>query len=195
MIRNKQFLTFQSYASAPKRPNVFRGSFGQLLGLGLLLMALLSFSSAAAYTQDISVKSMVLQKQDLPEGMVFGKVPDRAKGVIKGNPWILDSKSIKKLARAIYGGANPHSINRMAMVILTDKEKPYGDDIVYYVFKFTNKQTARKEIKKLEQVVRYNSKRVMLLKGKKSAIMIFSDEEEYFSQVTKLSLLLKQKIR
>jgi hypothetical protein len=153
-----------------------------------------AFPGFTSYTKDLQSDNMILGKNEIPKGMVYGMIPPKAKNIIKSNPWVLDSTSIRKLSQAIYNNANFSKIKKMVMVILTSENSPYGDDIVYYGFEFANNESAKIENIKLTEVTRYNQTRAILLKGNKKSILLFSDNEALFPIVKKLSLLLEKKV-
>lgn len=150
--------------------------------------------SLSSYSKELNSSSLILNKSEIPAGMQFGMVPPPAKNLIKGNPWVLDKKSIHKFSRAIYGHANYMAIKKMVMVILAPKNSPYRDDIVYYGFEFKSAKSARIEAQKLSEVTKLNKSRSILLQGGNKAILLFSDSEYLLPTMQRLSKVLQNKL-
>ena len=74
-----------------------------------------------------------LLKSDIPDGFIYGSVPEFAKKVLKNNPWEMDKNAIRKLADMIYPGGDYSRISGIHVSILAKQERPYGDDIVCYI--------------------------------------------------------------
>ncbi len=153
-----------------------------------------AISKTTAKKPKNKIQSLILQSKDLPEGMVLGKIPKSARKLIKRNPWILDRASIKKFSRAIYSGANYYAISRMAMVILTSEQRPYDDDVVYYVFEYKTESIAKRESQKIADVKKYNPRRAEFLHSERFVILVFCDNEELFPQLQEVTRMLKQKL-
>ncbi len=126
-------------------------------------------------------------EKDVPAGFRFGLIPDFAKSLLKDNPWKLDRPAIKKLAHRIYPGGEQSRISDIHMTIIANSKKPYGDDIVCYIFLFRDSRSAAEEVKKLNDFTGYNSDRAVVLHKKNIAVYLHVDSVKDFPAMKDLS--------
>jgi hypothetical protein len=127
------------------------------------------------------IESLKLADSDIPDGFIYGKIPDFAKTVLKENPWNMDRTAINRLAKNIYPDGNSNSIKALHVSILARKNIPYGDDIVYYVLVFNDSTSANKEITKLNEYTKFNKDRAVVVSKDNVAVFIHVDDAEDFN--------------
>ena len=149
-----------------------------LLFVNCLLFIFLSFTSystAASNSLELFEK-IKIDQTFLPEGFVFGKIPNFAKEVIKNNPWNMNRSAINKLTDHIYPNADPSAVQEIYMSIFARQNQPYGDDLVCYIILYKDATSTKREKLKLEEFAKINSDRVMTLTKDNIAIMMHVDD-------------------
>jgi hypothetical protein len=154
--------------------------------IGLVIIGLLAVCSIASalapeanYTQTVFDKIRITD-QDMPEGFMYGQIPDFAKNVLLGNPWEMNRAAINKITKKLYPNGDANAVKSMHLSILAKKERTYGYDIVCYIIIYNDGLTARKEIDKLNEYNRYNSDRTILLwQGNIAVFLIVQDVANY----------------
>lgn len=167
----------------------------RLFILALMLCAAgfyLNSFSAVSGTQ--AMEMIRLTDADIPEGYRYGIIPDFASGLLKANPWMLDSAAKKKLAHRIYPGAEYTKISSIHMTILASAGNPYGDDIVCYIFMYNNEKSAKEEMAKLNEYTGYNSDRAITLEKGNIAVFLFVDNVKNFSDIQAISESIRKKM-
>ena len=106
-------------------------------------------STTAMYSSSV-IEKLKPTSEEIPDGYMFGQVPDFAQSLLKNNPWSLDQAAIKKLTNRIYPGGEYTKVSDLHMTIITNKKNPYGDDIVCYIFIFRNEKSAQEELAKAQ---------------------------------------------
>ncbi len=154
----------------------------------------------SSYANNANFKSNIINKikltnEDIPEGFVMGKIPKFARRVLKNNPWMLDNKAIKKLTNRIYPGGNYSMIAKIHITIIAKKKNPYGDDIVCYVILYRNKNTAKNEIKKIENYVNYNRDRAIVVVEKNMVVYLHVDNYHHLHHIQDLAKNIKARIK
>jgi hypothetical protein len=131
-------------------------------------------NSSSEFKSDIFEKIRPTEK-DMPAGYIYGKIPRIYQSILKDNPWIMDARAVKKLADKIYPGGDSGKIAGIHMSIIANEKKPYNDDIVCYIIVFRDKNSARSELRKLNDFAGYNSDRVILIMRDSMAVLMFVD--------------------
>ena len=138
-------------------------------------------------------------KLNVPKGFMYGKIPSAFKKWFKGNPWIMNRRTIRKIANKMYPGGNYRRISHVYMTIIANKKYPYNDDIVCYMILFKNKQMAKKEIKKINDYVAYNRDRAIVVSKNNMAVFFHVDDSQNLRYITnmagKIKTSLQNKIR
>ena len=162
-----------------------------IFALSLLIM-LASFGIAKGDSEVIN--KVKITGEEIPEGFIFGKIPGFARRTLKDNPWLLDTTAVRKLTDRIYPGGNYNSIRDIHMTILTQSERPYGDDIVCYIIVFKDMSAAKTEIKKMTDFVGFNTDRAILMTKDNVAVFLHVDSTDNFHYITGLSGSIKPRL-
>lgn len=163
----------------------------------LILLCTISISIAIPAKNSFvsnDLTKITIQKQDIPKGFVYGKLPDGVKRILKGNPWMMNRKAINFVTQRIYPGGNSSEVKQIHMSILARKGTPYGDDIVCYVILYKDKMAAKKEVPKIFDYVRYNSDRAIAISQDNLIIFIHVDNTTDFTLIKKLAAKMKKRI-
>jgi hypothetical protein len=125
---------------------------------------------------------------------MYGQIPGFAQSLLKSNPWTLDQAAIKKLTHRIYPGGEYSKVSDLHMTIIANKKNPYGDDIVCYIFIYKNEKSAREEMAKLNEFVRYNSDRGIVVEKNNLAVFLFVDRVKDFDYIKTMSETIKKRL-
>lgn len=150
-------------------------------------------STTAMYSSSI-IEKIKPTTAEIPEGYMFGQVPDFAQSLLKTNPWSLDPAAIKKLTSRIYPGGEYSKVSDLHMTIITNKRNPYGDDIVCYIFIFRNEKSAQEELIKLNEHVGYNSDRSLVIEKKNLAVYLCVDSVKDYEYIKDMSDAIKKRL-
>jgi len=150
-------------------------------------------STTAMYSSSI-IEKIRPTTEEIPAGYMFGQVPGFAQSLLKSNPWSLDQAAIKKLANRIYPGGEYSKISDLHMTIITNKKNPYGDDIVCYIFIFKNEKSAQEELVKLNEYVKYNNDRAIVIEKKNLAVYLHVDSTKDFEYIQAMSETIKKRL-
>ena len=145
-----------------------------------------AYSVGAEFNNDM-LEKVRIQAEDIPNGFIYGTIPDFAKTVLKNNPWNFDRSAINRLSKNIYPGGNADMIKGIHMTILARKDQPLGDDIVCYIFLYRDAEAARKETEKLHDYVKYNSDRAIVFQKNNVAVFIHADDVGDYDLIKVLS--------
>lgn len=160
----------------------------------ILFLIILSLGLSAATNQVSLFDKIKISNLDIPSGFMYGKIPDFAQNVLKENPWGLDRPAINRLAKNIYPGGNSVYIKEIHMTILTRTSQPYGDDIVCYMILYRDKSTAKTEISKIQEYVKYNSDRAILKFKDNIAVFIHADDVQDYDLIFQLSKKIEERL-
>ncbi len=141
-----------------------------------------------------SIDKLKITSDEIPAGFQIGKIPDFAKNVLKNNPWTLDNYAISKLAHRIYPGGDKKNINQVHMTIIANNKNPFGDDIVCYIFLFSDNRTAKIEMTKLRDFVKYNSDRSIVLEKDAVGVYLMVDRVQDYPLIEKISMNIKKRM-
>jgi hypothetical protein len=133
--------------------------------------------------------------KDIPEGFMYGTVPEPYRKTLKNNPWTMDRAAIKRLADKIYPGGDYNKIVGMHVSIITKKEKPFGDDIVCYVIVYSSMKAAHDELKKLSEYSGYNRDRVILLSKDNIAVLLFVDDVDNLHFIQEMGKIVEERMK
>jgi len=126
------------------------------------------------------IDSVRLSEKDIPDGYIFGKIPEGVKPTLHDNPWKFDQAAITRLAPVIYPEGDATSLSAVHFTIVTKKEMPYGDDIVCYLFVYKSMSAAGKEIAKIKEYSEMNKDRVFYSVHDNIVVfMLVDDVEDY----------------
>ena len=161
---------------------------------------LFCFVIISASNGNTQLKSNVIDivkptSSDIPEGFMYGQVPEVYKKTLKGNPWMLDRAAIKRLADKVYPGGDANKISSMHVSIISKKKKPFSDDIVCYLILYKDAKAARAEIKKVNEFTGYNSDRCILLVKENLAVLLFVDDINNFHYIRDMAVALEERIK
>ncbi len=132
---------------------------------------------------------------DIPEGYIYGKIPEPYKKTLKDNPWMMDRAAIRRLADKVYPGGDHNKIAAMHLSIIADEKKPFNDDIVCYVILYHNEKAAREEMKKFSEYAGFNADRALLLSRDNLAVFIFVDDIENFHHIQEMARAIGERIK
>ncbi|MCP4133498.1 MAG: hypothetical protein GY754_21190 [bacterium] len=162
--------------------------------IAALVSVFILLASVSAKYDNESINKIIPSSKDIPENFVFGKIPRFAKNVLKGNPWMLDKKAIKRLTDRIYPGGNYNTISNIHMTIMTDKKNPFGDDIVCYIIVYRDNRSAQVEIKKMNDFVGFNRDRAILLTKNNIVVFIHADNISNYDHIKNLANSIETKL-
>lgn len=150
-------------------------------------------STRAMYSSSV-IEKIKPGNEDIPAGFVIGQIPGFAKNLLKSNPWNFDHDAIRKMTGRIYPGGEYSRVSDIHMTILARQKNPYGDDIVCYVMVFRDKNSAVEEISKLDEYVKNNRDRSILLEKENLAVYLCVDNVEDFPHIKNLSDNIQKKL-
>ena len=166
----------------------------RLVFLAVFIIAIVGYSTGKAnFGRDI-INNIKLTKADVPEGFVYGTIPDFANKVLKNNPWMMDKNAIKKLSERLYPGGDYKKIANIHVTIIARRDTPYGDDIVCYIIVYKNSLSANVEIKKIYDFAGLNSDRVIVLSKDNVVVFLHVDDVENLHLIQKIALKMKKKL-
>jgi hypothetical protein len=144
----------------------------------MLILGVIFISNSRGLPQDSGplVDKIRLMPEDIPEGFVYGIIPDVYKKTLKNNPWTFDKAAIEKLADKIYPGGDHRQITSIHVTILSRKETPHRDDIVCYIIQYRKSSSAKDELKKITEYAGYNQDRAILHIKDNYAVFLFVDD-------------------
>jgi len=164
-----------------------------------LIIAVISvffFSTASDAGYKITdLKKVIPTSTEIPKGFIYGKIPAPAKKIFKGNPWFMDKKGIKILAKNIYPGGDHSKISDIHISIIASREHPFGDDIVCYIIRFKDATCARDEIKKIKDHVNNNNDRSIIISKNNIAAYLLVDEIGDFQHIQEMALQIQDKLQ
>ncbi len=150
--------------------------------------------ASSGVAEDTMIDKIKLTDDDIPQGFVYGKIPDFAKKVLQENPWKMNKSAIDKLTEKIYPDGNPGAVKNIYVSIYAKEDKPYGDDIVCYIILFKDNSSAGKEIGKLKNYASHNSDRVVLIVKKDLAVFLHVDDIDNFDIIKDMGNKISTKI-
>ena len=159
-----------------------------------IFVAFSSFSVTAEYRRDV-FERISISDADLPEGFVFGKIPNFARTTIQNNPWMMDRGAITRLTRNIYPDGDASVVSDIHMAIMARREQPYGDDLVCYMILFKDAGSAKKEIAKIEEFTRYNRDRVLVYSKDNLAVVLHVDDADDFGYIEKMAKNIESRLQ
>ncbi|MDY6968258.1 MAG: hypothetical protein SVR08_06345 [Spirochaetota bacterium] len=162
--------------------------------LMIFITSILGYSIGKENLNKNIINNLKLNKTDIPEDFVYGRIPDFANKVLMGNPWMMDKIAIKKLSNRIYPDGDYRKIANIHVTIMTRKEEPYGDDIVCYIIIYKNKMSANVEIKKIYDFAGFNRDRIIVLSKDNIVVFLHVDDVENYHLIRKMSLKMKKKL-
>jgi hypothetical protein len=144
----------------------------------ILFTSLIFLSSSVVYSQNTNAiaDKIRLIPGDIPEGFIYGLIPDGAKNILKDNPWTFDKPAIEKLTEKIYPGGDFNQVSGIHITILARKETPHRDDIVCYIIQYRSFKAAKDEVKKLADFAGNNQDRAILHVKDDYVIFLFADD-------------------
>ncbi len=154
----------------------------------ILFIGLIFISNSTGLPQDSKsiIQKIKLLPEDIPQGFIYGLIPDGAKTTLKDNPWEFDKTAIQKLTDKIYPGGDFNQISGIHVTIFARKETPHRDDIVCYIIQYKNFKTAREEIKKISEYAGYNQDRAILHVKDNIVVFLFADDINNFRLLREL---------
>ncbi|MDY6933218.1 MAG: hypothetical protein SVZ03_03230 [Spirochaetota bacterium] len=133
-------------------------------------------------------------ESDIPNGFMYGIIPDYARKILKENPWAMDKNAIKKLTDKIYPQGDYKKISKIHMTIMAKKETPHGDDIVCYIIQFRDRASAKVEIEKLAEFVEFNKDRSIVVTKENMVVYLHVDDVENFHIIRKMSKKIEKNL-
>jgi len=159
----------------------------------ILMLAALTGQAKPDCSTDI-IEQIRPSVSDLPEGFMFGRIPGFAQKVLKGNPWLMDRRAMKRLASRIYPDGDFSKMSAVHMTIMADTKTPFGDDIVCYIIVYRDKSSAKGEIKKLLKFAGYNNDRVLVLSKENMVVFLHVDDTINFHHIQELAGKMGRKL-
>jgi len=159
----------------------------------LVITAFLIGNTTSMYSSSV-IEKIKLTADDIPAGYMFGQVPKFALGILKDNPWKFDQDAIKRFTNRIYPGADPRNVSDIHMTLITNKDNPFGDDIGCYIIIYKNAKAAKDEFTKLNEFIRYNSDRGIVIEKNNLAVYMYVNEIKNYDHMQRLSEIIKKKL-
>lgn len=161
-----------------------------------LFIGLIFISQSIGLPQDSNsmIDKIRLLPEDIPQGFIYGVIPDIYKKTLKNNPWKFDDAAIEKLTDKIYPGGDYRQISAIHVTIIAKKETPHRDDIVCYIIQYKNASIARDELKKLSEYAGYNQDRTFLHIKDNYAVLIFADDVKNYLLLKELDKKIAERI-
>ena len=169
----------------------------KFISLFVFLVFIISISNVKGLPEDGTsiINKIKLMQEDIPDGYMFGLIPDFAKKVLKQNPWDMDSNAIKTLTDKIYPGGDYNQVSAIHVTIIAKKETPHGDDIVCYIIKYKDSKAAKNEISKISEYVGYNQDRAILNVFDNTAVFLHVDDKDDFPIIQKMQETMKERLK
>ena len=165
------------------------------LNIFVFMVLAFGFGRGMLYSDDNTLFSkLTISAEDIPQGFVFGKVPNFAKNVFPNNPCIVNSEGIRFLVPKLYPEGNATNIKSMYVAIMTTEDRPYGDDLVYYLLIFKDSKSATAEIKKLNEYYQWNKDRIVLISKDTIALLLFTDDIANYKYIEQLAQKLQVRL-
>lgn len=161
----------------------------------LISLLFISTSKGNSEIKPNAIDAVKLTSDDIPEGFMYGKVPEVYKKTLKDNPWMMDKAAIRHLADKIYPGGDYNKIAGIHISIIANKNKPYNDDIVCYIILFNSMKAAMDELKKVNEYTGYNRDRVILLSKENLAVFMFVDNANNFHYIQELAKKIDERLK
>lgn len=131
---------------------------------------------AFAFYDKSDLDKIALFGEDLPEGFVFGVIPEAAKNTLRDNPWHFDRPAIQKLTGKIYPDGDYRRVSDIHISVIADEKRPFGDDMVCCMILFKDTASAKIETAKLRRYVSFNGDRALLLVRDNLAVFLYADD-------------------
>ena len=171
-----------------------KNKFFMTINIFLFLFALiLPLNSSSGYDKGV-VEKIKISESDLPEGFIFGKIPNFAKSTLLANPWNFDRNAINKLTRNIYPDAESSAVKDIHISIIAKESSPYNDDIVCFIILFKDDTSSKKEILKIEEFSRNNQDRVLTVSKDNLSVILLVDEVNNFPYITKMAKEIEDRL-
>ncbi len=161
----------------------------------LILIVMMTASQGSTQFKSDMIDAVALTGGDIPEGFMFGKIPEPYSKTLKGNPWLMDRAAIKRLAGKVYPNGDYNKIAGMHVSILADKKTPYGDDIVCYVILYTGLKAAQAEIRKVAEFADFNRDRAILITRDNLVVILFVDDVNNLHLIQELARTLEGRMK
>lgn len=162
----------------------------------VLLLGLVFISELPGITQHGNeiFNRIKLTDSDIPDGFMYGQIPDFASNVLKQNPWEMDREAIQKLSDKIYPGGDYNNISGIYVTILASTATPHGDDIVCYIILYKDSAAAKDELKKISEYVGYNKDRAIINTINNIVVYLHVDDTKNFHYIEKMNGVLKKRL-
>ncbi|MCL2025479.1 MAG: hypothetical protein FWG92_01585 [Leptospirales bacterium] len=159
-----------------------------------LTITCISISASANYSKN-DISKVIITEKDIPAGFIIGKLPEKAKEVLKDNPWYFDNAAIKRLTGNIYPDGNHKKIAAIHMTILANEKTPYQDNMVCWVILYKDAKTTKEELAKLRRYTDLNSDKSILIHKNNMVIFMYSNNADEFHYVQDIAAKIQAKIK
>jgi hypothetical protein len=139
------------------------------------------------------IDKLKITDSDIPEGFVYGLIPDFARKTLLANPWLMDKAAITRLTKNIYPRGDAAAVKNMHVSILAKKERPYNDDIVCYIIVYKDERIGRKEMEKLSEFSKINSDRTIVVERGNTAIFLIVDDVKNYKYISALKEKMEER--
>jgi hypothetical protein len=162
----------------------------------MLIMGLIFISHSTGLPQGSNsiIDKIRLMPEDIPDGFMYGIIPNIYKKTLKNNPWEFDKAAIEKLADKIYPGGDHRQISAIHVTIISKKETPHRDDIVCYIIQYKKSLLAKNELKKITEYAGYNQDRAILHVKDNYAVFLFIDDIKNILLLKELDKKISERI-
>jgi hypothetical protein len=170
---------------------IFTLTISAMLLIGLIFI---SHSIGLPQVSNSVIDKIRLLPEDIPQGFIYGLIPDIYKKTLKNNPWEFDKSAIEKLADKIYPGGDHRQISAIHVTIIARKETPHRDDIVCYIIQYRKSPSVKDELKKISEYAGYNQDRAILHIKDNYAVFLFVDDAKNFLLLQELDKKITERI-
>ena len=165
-----------------------------LKGIFITIIAVFLIGNTTSIYSADTIEKIKITAEEVPDGFIFGQVPEYAQGLLKGNPWKFDQDALKRFTSRIYDGADYGNVSDIHMTIIAAKDKPTGNAIGCYIIIYKNAKSAKDELKKLGEFVRYSTDRAIVIEKNNIAVYLYANDIKNYDHIKRLSEIIKKKL-
>ena len=165
------------------------------LSVSFLFIVFISKSISLPQNGNTIIDKIKLSEDDIPKGYMYGIIPDFAKKILHANPCYMDKTAIKRLTEKIYPGGDYNEVKSIHISIIARNETPHGDDIVCYIIQYKNLTSAKSEIGKISNYLKYNRDRAILNIKDNLIVFLHVDDKNDFHYILEMDKKIKERIK
>jgi hypothetical protein len=163
-------------------------------GILVIIITFLLIGNTTSVYNSAVIDKIKLTIDEIPAGYMFGQVPEKAKVILKDNPWKFDQDALKKFTDKIYTGADSRNISDIHMTIIANKNNPLGHDMGCYIIIYKKGKPTKDEFTKLKEFIRFNSDRGIIIEKNNLAVYLYVRDVKNYDHIQRLSAIIKEKL-